>query len=66
MQWLLFSVLSIVSLALFRRPLVERFNVRGTRLSDEIDALQGEVAIAIGDLAPGAIGKAELRGTQWT
>src|SRR5262249_1941487 len=64
-QWLLFSVLSIVSLLLFRRPLLERFNIRGTLLP-EIDSLQGEVAIAVEDLAPGTIGKAELRGTQWT
>jgi membrane protein implicated in regulation of membrane protease activity len=33
---------------------------------DEIDSLRNEVATASQDLAPGAIGKAELRGTPWT
>jgi membrane protein implicated in regulation of membrane protease activity len=65
LQWLLFSILSVVSLLLFRRPLLERFNAQGARLP-EIDTLGGEVATAAEDLAPGTIGKAELRGTTWT
>ena len=66
LQWLLFSVLSIVSLLLFRRRLVERFSTPPPAKLDEIDTLRGEVAIASEDLAPGALGKAELRGTIWT
>ena len=66
LQWLLFSVLSVVSLLLFRRRLVERFTPATTGQLDEIDSLRGEVAIASQDLAPGALGKAELRGTIWT
>jgi membrane protein implicated in regulation of membrane protease activity len=66
LQWLLFSVLSVVSLLLFRRRLVERFTPATTGQLDEIDSLRGEVAIASEDLAPGALGKAELRGTIWT
>jgi inner membrane protein len=66
LQWLLFSVLSVVSLLLFRRRLVERFATPATGQLDEIDSLRGEVAIASEDLAPGALGKAELRGTSWT
>jgi membrane protein implicated in regulation of membrane protease activity len=31
-----------------------------------VDALEGETAIVLDDLAPGAVGKAELRGTSWT
>jgi membrane protein implicated in regulation of membrane protease activity len=65
LQWLLFSILSVVSLLLFRRPLLKRFNTQGAQ-RPEIDTLRGEVAIAGEDLAPGAIGKAELRGTTWT
>ena len=64
-QWLLFSVLSIVSLLLFRRRLLARFTAPGTHRGD-IDSLQGEVAVPSQDLAPGAVGKAELRGTSWT
>lgn len=63
-QWLIFSVVSIVSLALFRGPLVRTMD---TRTSPEaIDALESEIAIALEDLAPGAFGKAELRGTSWS
>jgi hypothetical protein len=31
-----------------------------------MDTLEGELAIPMDDLAPGAVGKAELRGTSWT
>lgn len=64
-QWLLFSALSIGLVLLFRRRLLERFNTPGAQL-DEIDSLRDEVAVPNDDLAPGAIGKAELRGTPWT
>ena len=64
LQWLLFSTLSIVSLLLFRRRLLERFNTPSAKLGD-IDTLRDEVAVLSEDLAPGAIGKAELRGTSW-
>jgi inner membrane protein len=64
-QWLLFSVLSIGSLLLFRRRLLTRFTAPGTHRGD-IDTLHGEVAVPSQDLAPGAVGKAELRGTSWT
>ncbi len=64
-QWLLFSALSIGSLLLFRRRLLERFTPPATGFGD-IDSLRNEVAVPNEDLAPGAIGKAELRGTPWT
>ena len=64
-QWLFFSGLSIGSLLLFRRRLLARFNTPSARRGD-IDSLRGEVAVPTADLAPGAIGKAELRGTPWT
>jgi hypothetical protein len=63
-QWLLFSVVSIASLAIFRRRLLRRMEMPGPAYT--IDTLQGEVAIPVEDLAPGAVGKAELRGTAWT
>ena len=65
-QWLLFSLLSVASLLLFRRRLVERFATASSARIDEIDQLRGEVAIVRDDLLCGALGKAELRGTQWT
>jgi hypothetical protein len=63
-QWLIFSVVSVVSLLLFRNRLLAWFGHGdpGSRL----DTLEGEVATPLEDLAPGAVGKAELRGTSWT
>jgi len=31
-----------------------------------VDSLIGETALALEDIAPGAIGKVELRGASWT
>jgi hypothetical protein len=63
LQWLLFSVLSIVTLALFRRPIMARLATSGT---DRVDNLIGETAIATEDIPSGAVGKAEMRGTVWS
>jgi hypothetical protein len=64
MQWLLFSVVSVVSLLLLRGRLLKRMEVRSEL--PPLDTLEGEIAVPAEDLAPGAIGKAELRGTAWT
>jgi membrane protein implicated in regulation of membrane protease activity len=64
-QWLLFSLLSVASMLVFRRRLVDRFN-RPALEGRKLDSLVGEVAVLTGDLAPGGTGKAELRGTSWT
>ena len=63
-QWLIFSVVSVVSLLLFRSRLLARFGHEGPGAT--FDTLEGEVATPLDELAPGAIGKAELRGTVWT
>jgi len=63
-QLLLFSVLSVASLVFFRNPLL-----RWLKLSEgpaDVDSLVGETAVAIDDIAPGDIGRVELRGTVWT
>lgn len=65
MQWLLFSVLSIVSLILFRGPLLAR--IKSSAPADHpVDTLVGEIAIPLQDLPPAGDGKAELRGTTWS
>ena len=64
-QWLMFSVLSVASLLGFRRRLVNRFS-ETTEGGHKLDSLVGEVAVLTDDLAPGGVGKAELRGTSWT
>jgi membrane protein implicated in regulation of membrane protease activity len=63
LQWLLFSVLSAGSLVLFRHRLVERLRASGDAA---VRGLVGDVAVLLDDLAPGAVGKAELRGTAWS
>ena len=63
--WLLFSAFSAVSLAFFRKPLMEKFKLN-TKHSHKVDSLIGETALAMEDIAAGAIGKVELRGAAWT
>jgi inner membrane protein len=65
LQWLLFSVIAIGSLLLFRGPLLARMN-DGRKAAAEVDSLVGEVVIPLEALPAGATGKAELRGTTWT
>lgn len=64
LQWLLFAALSIASLLLFRRPLLEW--VKQRQPTGVVDSLEGDTAILLEDLPPGAVGKAELRGTSWS
>jgi membrane protein implicated in regulation of membrane protease activity len=63
-QWLLFSLLSVVSLVVFRRPLLARF--KSAAPGKEMDSLIGETAQALEEIAVDSIGKVELRGTTWT
>lgn len=63
-QLLLFSIFSIASLAVFRNPLLRMMQRKAS--TAPVDRLVGELAIPLGDIAPGAVGKAELRGSSWT
>ena len=62
-EWLVFTVLSVASLALFREPLMRRFNMKNGK---PVDQLAGERALVTEDVAPGGVGKAEMRGASWT
>ncbi len=64
-QWLLFSVLSIVSLVTLRGPILKKMGAR-SRPDDPVDSLVGQAVVLLDDLAPGNEGKVELRGTSWT
>jgi membrane protein implicated in regulation of membrane protease activity len=63
-QFLLFSILSVTSLLLFRGPVLHwmRLDEPGV----DVDSLVGETAIPLEDIAPGSVGRAELRGTVWS
>ena len=62
-QLLLFSVFSVAALMLFRRPVLRLVQPEGPT---DVDSLVGDIAFPIEDIAPGAVGRAELRGTVWT
>jgi membrane protein implicated in regulation of membrane protease activity len=64
MQLLLFSFISIGSIVLFRGRVLRMFQPE--KQAPSIDLLIGEIAVAEEDLAPGAIGRVELRGTAWS
>jgi membrane protein implicated in regulation of membrane protease activity len=65
MQWILFSGLSIVSLLLFRQPLLAWMRTREVK-RPEVDTLVGEIAVVLEPVTENGIGKAELRGTSWS
>ncbi len=62
-QFLLFSVVSIASLVLFRRTLTERLNPDES--ATKINTLEGESATALEDIPAHGTGKVEVRGTGW-
>lgn len=61
MQWVLFALISIAALALFRRPMLRRLVLPHRT----VDTMIGEVAVAIADIETSGFGKAELRGSVW-
>jgi membrane protein implicated in regulation of membrane protease activity len=61
---IIFTAVSVLSLAVFRKPLLARLE-RNSPQGGPVDTIVGETAIALDDILPGAIGKAELRGTAW-
>jgi membrane protein implicated in regulation of membrane protease activity len=61
MEWLLFAILSIVALAFFRRPLLQKLKTP----DHEVDSMVGEHAVALATIAVAGMGKVELRGSVW-
>jgi membrane protein implicated in regulation of membrane protease activity len=63
MQWLLFTVFSILAAILFQKKCMLGFRshpeITGT------ENLVGKTALVLDDMAPNAIGKVELQGTSW-
>jgi len=64
-QWLLFTVISVISAVFFRGPLLLRFH-RDDWMRRPVDALTEDIATTLEDIAPGSIGRVELRGTNWS
>jgi membrane protein implicated in regulation of membrane protease activity len=61
-QWLLFSVISVASILLFRKPLLKYFRFNQSR---SVDTMIGETAKTMEAMPVNARGKAELRGSIW-
>ena len=64
LQWALFGVLSVLTLFFFRDPLLRR--MRAAERTGLVDSLTADIAVTKEDILPGAVGRAELRGTSWS
>jgi membrane protein implicated in regulation of membrane protease activity len=62
-QLALFSILSVSALLFFRSPLLRLMQPESPA---DRDSPVGEIAIPQEDIPPGAVGRAELRGTVWS
>ena len=62
-QWLLFAVLSIASMVVFRRRLYDKIRGDAQPVSD---AVIGEDVLLEKELQPGETCRTEYRGTMWT
>lgn len=62
-QLLLFSLVSVGALLVFRGPLLR---IMQPDSPADRDSPVGEIAIPLEDIPPGAVGRAELRGTVWS
>ena len=63
-QLLLFSLISVGSLLFFRSRLLKWMQL--DQPGKDVDSLVGDTAIPVDDILPGAVGRAELRGTVWS
>src|SRR5262245_47340497 len=63
LQWALFGVFSLVSVAGFRRKLYERLHHSGPGVAEGVT---GEWALASERIEPGETGRVELRGSPWS
>ena len=62
-QWLLFTVLSVAYILLFRRRLESKVQIPP---ASNVDSLIGVLAIVQERLLPGVVGKVEVRGSMWS
>jgi len=62
-ELLIFLGVSTLWLALFRRRLIAYIEKKNP--PKVVDSIQGEMAVALEEIGPAQIGKAELRGSTW-
>jgi len=63
-QWFLFSVVSVGSLLLLRKPLLK--NIQTTGHAGTVSNLAGETAHVLEKMPVGENGRVEMRGTSWS
>jgi membrane protein implicated in regulation of membrane protease activity len=63
-QWILFSGIAILMLALLRSPLKARLSVDGTHKA--VDSLIGNAGVILEAVPTGGVGKVEVRGSGWS
>ena len=63
LQVLLFSIVSVCALWLFREKLMQSFQ---SKAQNSVDSYIGETGHAVDEIAVNAVGKVELRGTAWS
>ena len=63
-QGLAFISISVLCVALLRKPLLGKFHFRNR--TQPVDSLVGQTAKALEAIAPQAIGKVELHGSSWS
>lgn len=61
-QWFVFTVVSVLSLLLFRGKIQARVEPVSR---PPVDSLVGEIAFPVVPMAPGAVGRVALRGSNW-
>lgn len=62
-QLVIFTGVSVFSLLFLRPILVRKLRLHETR---QVDSLIGEQAVALDEIGPAGLGKAEMRGTTWS
>jgi len=59
-EWTAFALFSVVLVLAFRRPMIRL----AAPAEEDVDAIVGRIAVVIGEaIAPGAIGRTDLRGS---
>lgn len=61
-QWFVFTVVSVLSLLLFRGKVQARVEPDAR---PPVDSLVGQIAFPVETMAPGAVGRVALRGSNW-
>lgn len=64
LEWILFLVFSTVLVLALRRPMLGKFKVQDDKR--DLDSLTGEATVVQEPMAPGALGRVEMRGSVWS